>query len=263
MTGKDTMTCSKVTVVVAVKNAATTISRCLESIQSQSVNLSGDLHLTIYDALSTDGTSDIIESFTAENAFPHLSYLRETDTGLYNAWNKGIQSANSEYLFYLNADDYFHREDVLQEMVELADKSNSALVSGYTQMVNPVGRASFGGGGGNLWSMCWKMTFVTPATLFRLACLREIGGFSYDWRVSSDYDMMIRMLKTYAGRITVFNRSVVNFSTDGISNSTMRDVGFAEARRVIQNHFGLRGLIIRRTFEVQEGIKRLIYRLVV
>lgn len=262
MAGRKAMTCSRVTVVVAVKNAVTTMSRCLESIQSQSVNLSGDLHLTIYDALSTDGTSDIIESFITKNAFTNFSYLRETDSGMYNAWNKGIQSANSEYLFYLNADDYFHREDVLREMIDIADKNNSALVSGYTRMVNPVGRASFGGGGGNLWSMCWKMTFVTPATLFRLACLKEIGGFSYDWRVSSDYDLMIRMLKTYPGRNTVFDQSVVNFSTNGISNNTMRDIGFAEARRVIRNHFGLRGLIIRRTFEFQEGIKRLIYRLV-
>ena len=75
--------------------------KTLESVSSQS--FSSYEHIII-DAGSTDGSRETIIQYEKEN--PHLSFWSsESDKGIYDGMNKGIDHAKGQYLYFLNSGD--------------------------------------------------------------------------------------------------------------------------------------------------------------
>lgn len=70
--------------------------KTLESVSSQS--FSSYEHIII-DAGSTDGSRETIIQYEKEN--PHLSFWSsESDKGIYDGMNKGIDHAKGQYLYF-------------------------------------------------------------------------------------------------------------------------------------------------------------------
>lgn len=66
---------------------------------------------------------------------PHkVRWLSETDSGIYNAMNKGIKMANGEYLLFLNSGDYLVDADTLSKVFQIA-KDNIDVIYGDIKVV--------------------------------------------------------------------------------------------------------------------------------
>ena len=113
-----------VSIVVAVFNAETSVRKTLTSILSQRFE---QYELIVIDGKSTDGTWDAIEVFS-----PKISYkISEVDRGIADAYNKGIAAAKGEWIYFLNADDVFARDDVLSNIfVEGRIRPETDVVAG-------------------------------------------------------------------------------------------------------------------------------------
>ena len=69
-----------------------------------------DFEWIIIDGSSTDGSRELIEGIG-----PHLSYwCSERDKGIFNAMNKGLIHAKSDYVLFLNSGDFFSSSRSLQ-----------------------------------------------------------------------------------------------------------------------------------------------------
>lgn len=79
------------TIITPTLNAASTLARCINSVQCQGVEIE---HLFI-DGGSTDGTQKILGEF-----------IDAPGSNIYEAQNIGIQVAKSEWLYFLGADDH-------------------------------------------------------------------------------------------------------------------------------------------------------------
>ena len=90
---------NKVTVITVVYNNVSGIRETLESFVSQSWS---NKELVVIDGGSTDGTWDIVNSFSDKIAYK----CSEPDGGIYDAMNKGIDKANGEWITFIDADDY-------------------------------------------------------------------------------------------------------------------------------------------------------------
>ena len=86
----------KFTIVTATFNSARTLRDTIESVVSQDFK---DWEHWIIDGGSKDATINIIKEH------PHIKWISERDSGLYEAMNKGIQRASGEILLMLNSDD--------------------------------------------------------------------------------------------------------------------------------------------------------------
>jgi glycosyltransferase len=86
----------KFTIVTASYNAAGTIRETIQSVVSQDFK---DWEHWVIDGGSKDKTMDIVREY------PHIKWISERDSGLYDAMNKGIQRASGEILLMLNSDD--------------------------------------------------------------------------------------------------------------------------------------------------------------
>ena len=88
----------RISLIIAVKNAAATLDRCLRSIALQGYS---NLELIIVDGLSTDRTPEIVQHWHAQIT----QSIRAPDNGIYDAWNKGLAVASGEWICFLGADD--------------------------------------------------------------------------------------------------------------------------------------------------------------
>ena len=112
----------KFSIITVCYNSEQTIAETISSVNCQSFR---NYEHIIIDGLSTDTTLDIV-NFSKDKKTVVFS---EKDEGLYDAMNKGILKAKGEYLAFLNSDDRFINNYVL-EKVNLIAKSDPDFIYG-------------------------------------------------------------------------------------------------------------------------------------
>ena len=114
----------KFSIITAVYNAEDTINRCVDSVLAQTNCL---VEHIIVDGVSTDCTLEYLGQYQDAR----LKVLSEPDSGIYDAWNKGVDMAQGDWLLFLGADDFLLASDVLQRVIEAArlDPAKRAFLS--------------------------------------------------------------------------------------------------------------------------------------
>mgnify|MGYP001449391678 CR=1 FL=1 len=88
------------TIITATFNSEKYLEECLLSLYNQ--NYSNYEHIVV-DGGSTDRTVDIIKKYEHKIAY----WCSKSDSGIYDAFNKGMQLAKGKYLGFLNSDDKY------------------------------------------------------------------------------------------------------------------------------------------------------------
>jgi len=101
----------KVSIITVVFNGEHTIGDSLKSVASQRYS---DIEHIVIDGASTDGTLEVIKA----NADRVTTLLSEPDSGIYDAMNKGVKLATGDVIGLLNADDVFHDDTIISQVVE-------------------------------------------------------------------------------------------------------------------------------------------------
>lgn len=118
-----------VTIVTVVFNGSQDLDRTIRSIISQTYS---NVEYVVIDGGSTDGTIDIIRKYK-----DHISYwVSESDNGIYDAMNKGINIANGEWINFMNAGDVFSSENVIKDIFAV-ERSQVAIIYGDTEILYP------------------------------------------------------------------------------------------------------------------------------
>ena len=245
-------------IVIAVKNGAATIEKSLLSIRPAIIN---GAKLYVFDSLSTDGTSDIVK-----NIYSEVNYFYEKDNGLYFAWNKAIEIVKEQYILFLNADDNLYSLDNLIELIDELEKDPKMVAAGgKTKMVRKDGVIRYAGQKLNRNWFVGDMPFVTLATIFTTNGLRKIGGFDVQYRISADYEMLLKLLREFGYKRILFrDLPIINFSLHGMSNQN-RVQAFREIKRIVYQSLGVRKFlyhsIVMSWIELKRNILELYFRI--
>ena len=97
-----------VTVVVAVRNGARSLQRCIVSVAGQTLTAH---ELIVMDGGSSDGTVEILKA----NAEKIGYWESSPDRGIFHAWNKAVARARGDWICFLGADDYLWSPDTLEQ----------------------------------------------------------------------------------------------------------------------------------------------------
>lgn len=111
-----------VSVIVPVHNAEKYLVQCLSSILGQTLQ---DIEVICVNDNSSDDSETILEQFAKEDS--RLRVLRSPGLGAGGARNIGLESAQGEYLSFLDADDFFEA-DMLESAVAKAKEDQSDIV---------------------------------------------------------------------------------------------------------------------------------------
>ena len=113
----------KVSIVVPVFNTQPHITRCLDSLISQSLR---DIEIIIVDDCGSDGAMSIAQEFAARD--PRIHILRNLkNLGLLHTRCAGAAMARGEYILYVDSDDYI-KPNLCELCYERARESKADMV---------------------------------------------------------------------------------------------------------------------------------------
>ncbi len=121
-------------VIIPVRNRVKTIGDAIKSVLSQKTSYR--FNLIIVDNYSTDGTTDVIRSFTSDSRVVHLIPGRK-DLGIGGCWNEAIFSDRcGRFAIQLDSDDLYIDDGVITRIVDAFHEQQCAMVVGSYRMVN-------------------------------------------------------------------------------------------------------------------------------
>jgi len=199
----------KISVITVTLNAAHNLNKTLESITGQDYP---DLEIIVIDGGSTDGTVEVIKSFSE-----HIAYwISEPDLGIYDAMNKGLAMATGEWVNFMNAGDTFYNSrvltDVFKQEVEDSGVVYGDSIANYKKFkarrkALPV-------------KDLWKGMICCHQTMFFRASLIKNMAYRPESYFSADYELIYRLFKT-GKNFRYIPITIAVFDTRGASNLNM------------------------------------------
>lgn len=244
----------KFTVVTVTFNAEKTLERTIESVASQTYR---NIEHLIVDGLSTDGTLSLVQEYAEDNsvnANPHdIRFIREPDSGLYDAMNKAIDNATGDYLIFLNAGDRFHSADTIERVVNdtlSLDRMEGeqtmwpAVLYGETDLVDDEGRflrhRRLQAPPQLRWTSFKNGMLVCHQSFYVLTELARRHHYDMQYRFSADFDWCIRIMRdAHSQGLAMHNTGLVltDYLSEGMTTRNRRK-SLMERFRIMARHYG-------------------------
>lgn len=217
----------KLSVITSTYNSGASLGQTIESILSQSYR---PLEYIIIDGNSTDNTLQIIEEAKGKlaEAGIYFNYISEKDSGIYNAWNKGLNLASGNWISFLGSDDMYVPNAIQKYASAIQQDQNIDFVCAKTKMMSKGKLVrEFGE------DFCWQtfkkeMKILHAGSFMASAYFKKFGKFDESYRITADYEMLLR--KGQSIKVKFIDEFLVIMGADGISSSEIAPA-FLEAKR--------------------------------
>jgi glycosyltransferase involved in cell wall biosynthesis len=178
----------KLSIITVCYNDASALERTINSIKNQNFQLE---HIVI-DGGSTDGTVDLLKKYRLK--CDNLAYLSEPDNGVYDAINKGVHIATSEYILVLNAGDTFFSNDAINQIFTSDYFTSQDYLIGRVSYVYKSGRSK----NDNVdFPSLKNIECSHQAFIYKKSLHTELGYYSLDYNSASDYDFFSKINGRY------------------------------------------------------------------
>ena len=114
-------------VVIPVYNGAAFLPACLASLAAQTRH---DFEIVLVDDGSTDGSAAIAQAFARQDGAPPLRLIRQDNSGVSAARNRGIAEARAPLIGFLDSDDTWEPQKVARQLAVM--EREPGVVLSYT-----------------------------------------------------------------------------------------------------------------------------------
>lgn len=209
---------SKVSIITVCFNSAKTIRDTIESVLSQDYP---HIEYIVIDGDSSDQTLEIVKEYSDRIEI----IISEKDRGIYDAMNKGIALASGEIVGMLNSDDVYINENAVSELMKKMGDANSDSVFADLVIVDPENLnkvlryydSSYFNP--NKFRFGWMPAH--PTFFVKKALYDKVGPYSLDYKISADYEMLIRLLWVQKASYTYLQKPVVRMRYGGASTADL------------------------------------------
>lgn len=211
----------RVSIITICFNSCQTITDTIKSVAGQSYK---NIEYIVVDGDSTDGTKEIISHYSSDIT----KHISEKDNGLYDALNKGIDSATGDVIGFLHADDIYAHGKVIQNVMNLFEKENTDSVYGDLVYVNSqntekvvrywrAGQFSIGK---------LKLGWFPPHPTFfvKRDVYKRHGSFDTGFKIAADYEIMLRFLLDKRISISYLPEVLIKMRLGGASNRNLQNL---------------------------------------
>lgn len=210
--------CLKVSIITAVFNREHLIECAMRSVLAQDYF---NVEHVVIDGASTDATLNVVEYFARND----LKVLSEPDDGIYDALNRGFSVSTGDIIGLLHSDDTFYDDHVISDVVSLFNDPDVDIVYGDLNYISEsdhkkVQRHWISG----QYSQT-KLKFgwmpPHPAMFIRRSVFETYGGYDTSFRISADFDAILRWLRNGDLTLKYLPRVLVNMRSGGASNGSI------------------------------------------
>lgn len=195
----------KLSIITATFNCGSILSKCLDSVASQDA-LKHIEHI-IVDGASSDNTLNVASSYS------HIRQIYSSpDRGIYHAFNRGVDLATGDLIYFLGADDSLYDNSTISAVLSSFDSEDIDYLTTRVRCFNSET--------GEDWivqayskenvNLCHQ-GFFCRKTLFE-----KIGPFNECLRLCADTFFMQSAIKNYKGKS--LNLISANFRQGGASS---------------------------------------------
>ena len=254
----------KISIITSVYNNKNLIESCINSVTSQTYK---DIEYIIIDGGSTDGTVETIKNYKLKiiNELENYIFISEKDNGIYDALNKGIKLATGEVVGLLHSDDVFYDNSVLEKVARIFEKKDTDSV--YSDLVyvykdNPDKVLRYWKAGEFNYSILNRGWMPPHPTIFiKKKNYDEFGGFDSSYKISSDYELVLRFLGKHKISTTYLPEVTIKMRAGGKSNKSLGNIfhkSSEDYRALKQNEFPFPAftLFMKNVRKVPQFLKR-------
>ena len=173
-----------ISIITVVFNNVSHLQKTLNSIYKQKYK---NYELIVIDGGSSDGTLQIIKN----NKKKIDKWVSEKDKGIYDAFNKGMDLAEGDYIGFVNSDDI-----LLPNALKILKK----YIYNYPEIDFFFGAVKKHWGilhGYRPWKIKFSWGFYSSHStgfFIKLSSARIVGKYNLKYKYSSDYDYFYRMI---------------------------------------------------------------------
>ncbi|MBN2365590.1 MAG: glycosyltransferase [Calditrichaeota bacterium] len=182
-----------ISIITPTFNSEKTVGRCVKSVISQNYL---DYEHIIVDKQSNDQTLAIISDLYEQAGLTEKLRLRsESDNGIADAFNRGIQLTSGDVIGILNSDDHLFNSESLSRISEPFIDPSVLYVHGNIYLHDPLYGSSL------RRPLCCHIThampFNHPALYFRKEIYKINGLYDTRYRLVMDYEFLMRLFKNH------------------------------------------------------------------
>ncbi len=217
----------KISIITATYNSEKTLQACLDSVVHQSA-IDSIEHI-IVDGRSNDSTLAIATQY------PHIAQIVSAkDRGIYHAFNRGVELATGDLVYFLNSDDELYDTEVIANVLT-AIKPEDDFYCGTVFCIDPETGESY-----------FKLTPQDDLINYNLPhqgffCRRELferfGLFNECLTIAADGYFMKRVILSCKG--SFIERPIARFSLQGMSSDASSRAMLLSQYEIIDTLLGL------------------------
>ena len=224
----------KISIITVCYDAEKVIEKTIQSVLAQDYH---NIEYIIVDGLSKDATMDIVMKYASEDK---IKWISETDNGIYDAMNKGIDMASGDYIQFLNAGDVFIDPHVVSNAAQGLSDTGADIIYGHILYCYPDGSVKQR----SYTQFCATKFYYLlgdcinhQAIFSSRECLKQ--KFDTTYAICADREWMIRV-KKQGYKFKAIDLVICKYSLDEESVSIKNEeLSKQEADRCIRQH--LRG----------------------
>lgn len=203
----------KISIITVNKDNKEGLKRTIISVLNQTVR---DFEFIVIDGASTDGSVDVIKEYN-----DHITYwVSEPDKGIYNAMNKGIQFASSNYCLFLNSGDCFCHDNVVKEIFQY--ELTGDIICGIALFeANEKVKEHFKYPPPEKYSASDFILDSLPhqSTLIKTELFKTIHTYDETYQIFSDWAFNVEMLLIHRKKYQSINVLISRCDSTGISSN--------------------------------------------
>lgn len=208
----------KVSIITVCFNSAKTIRDTIESVLSQDYP---DIEYIIIDGGSSDETVAIVKEYADRIAV----IISEKDRGIYDAMNKGVALASGDIVGMLNSDDVYMNEHTVSDLMRTMHDAKADSVFADLVIVDPIDLGKVLRYYDSSYFSPNKFRFgwmpAHPTFFVKKALYDKVGPYSLDYKISADYEMLIRLLWVQKASYAYLPKPVVRMRYGGASTADL------------------------------------------
>lgn len=185
-----------VSVLMPAYNTKKYLRASVESVLNQTFT---DFQFVIVDDGSTDGTSEILQEYSARDSRIHLIRKRNNE-GLTNALTTAFGAAQGPYIARMDSDDIAMPTRLAQQVQHLESHCDCVVVGTRAITIDVDGRRGPPFYDGHMdhraidqWHMSGRGNcLVHPTVMFRRSAFDRVGGYRPKFEPAEDYELWLR-----------------------------------------------------------------------
>ena len=208
---------NKISIITASFQSESTIKDTLKSVNIQSYPYIDHI---IIDGASTDNTLEMVQAYGKRVV--HVT--SEKDSGIFDAYNKGIKLSKGEIIGILNSDDFYATPDVIECVMHVFTDSSVDAV--YADLVYVDKKNT------DKVIRVWKSNHYSkndfvhgfspphPTLFLRKSVYERFGNFDPNFRLAGDYEYMLRVFHVHEVKSVYLPRNIIRMRTGGATGGT-------------------------------------------